>query len=238
VKLTEQQQFVFRKNNQWERHFIEVLTVGLAVLAKTPLAVVAIAGCSSHVDSNCSSSFLVIKTALKISDTSSKVSHRHGICSGRRAEISVHPVKIFSSPYFPACGLCFIICIKVWSSLQSCSDLVSLTDLTNHSPLHHSAKNATPRSLSPSWCPDMWSCHVDLSLIRLRSSTWTKGELALQQPGSRTDAQTCCGGLSTSMTWVCWQEVNDNGRRNQSGWLLDCLIAWLIDWLMDSMRCD
>jgi len=90
------------QKEQSERHFIEVLTVGLAVLAKTPLAVVAIAGCSSHVDSNCSSSFLVIKTALKISDTSSKVSHRHGICSGRRAEISVHPVKIFSSPYFPA----------------------------------------------------------------------------------------------------------------------------------------
>ena len=29
----------------------------------------------------------------------------------------------------------------------------------------------------------------------------------------------------------CWQEVNDNGRRNQSD--CHCLIDWLIDWLID-----
>lgn len=74
-----------------------MLTVGLAVLAKTPLAVVAIAGCSAHVDSNRSPSFLAIKIALKISNASSKVSHCHGLCSGRRAEISVYPVKIYLS---------------------------------------------------------------------------------------------------------------------------------------------
>ena len=118
-----------------------------------------------------------------------------------------------------SCRLCFVI---LHQGLELTSILQQLGFTTWLRPFTTSAKNAAPRSLLQSWCPDMWSCHVGLALEQRVSRA---ARIRSWRPNVLWRAER----LYDLLMGGEWQRKKQSIR----------LIAWLTNGFDDSlMRCD